>query len=427
MAARMLCTVLGLALATPLVAAAATPAVPEAAPQCRAEQGFAGGAEGRRTFLWRPDVLQDVARRLPTDATLQPAWRALQAEADAALQRGPYSVVDKTRLPASGNRHDYMSLGPYWWPDPKRPGGVPYVRRDGHFNPERDGDAFDVTRLEAMSRDVQSLALAYYFSGERRYADKAAQLLRTWFLAPATRMNPNLDHGQSIPGKVAGRAEGVIDAHRLPRVVESIGLLAPSGTLDAQELKGLEQWFGDFAHWMVDSPIGRKEQAARNNHGLYYDMLLTHFALFARDTALARRTAQEAGPRRLASQIAADGSLPHELTRTRSLHYSSWTLDAAFTLADLGQCVGVDLWQYRDGDSGRLHAAARFLAGTAVPPARWPYPELDLDDTQDLLEVMLRAEQRWPGEGFGAAARQLAPQHPADLLWLRSAALPATP
>ncbi|KAF1013276.1 MAG: hypothetical protein GAK31_03425 [Stenotrophomonas maltophilia] len=255
--------VLSLALAVPLVATAATalaaPSTPTAAPQCRAEQDYADAADGRRTFLWRPDVLREVARRIPSDAALQPAWRALRAEADAALQRGPYSVVDKTRLPASGNRHDYMSLGPYWWPDPKRPGGVPYTRRDGHFNPERDGEAFDVSRLEAMSRDVQSLSLAYYFSGEQRYADKAAVLLRTWFLAPATRTNPNLDHGQLIPGKVAGRAEGVIDAHRLPCVVESIGLLGPSGALDTQELQGLEQWFSAFSLWMVESPIGRKE------------------------------------------------------------------------------------------------------------------------------------------------------------------------
>ncbi|MCL3793320.1 hypothetical protein H6X68_12170, partial [Actinomyces sp. 186855] len=76
---------------------------------------------------------------------------------------------------------------------------------------------------------------------------------------------------------------------------------------------------------------------------------------------------------------------------------------------------------------GSLHAAARFLADKAIPTAQWPYPELDLDDTGDLLEVMLQAHQRWPGEGFDAAARTLAPKHPADLLWLRSAPLADSP
>jgi hypothetical protein len=29
-----------------------------------------------------------------------------------------------------------MSLAPYWWPDPKSPNGLPYIRRDGERNPE---------------------------------------------------------------------------------------------------------------------------------------------------------------------------------------------------------------------------------------------------------------------------------------------------
>ncbi|KAG8997613.1 hypothetical protein FRB94_007574, partial [Tulasnella sp. JGI-2019a] len=31
--------------------------------------------------------------------------------------QGPWSVVNKTLLPPSGNIHDYYSLSPYWWPD----------------------------------------------------------------------------------------------------------------------------------------------------------------------------------------------------------------------------------------------------------------------------------------------------------------------
>ena len=29
------------------------------------------------------------------------------------------------------------SVGPYWWPDPSKPDGLPYIRKDGHKNPER--------------------------------------------------------------------------------------------------------------------------------------------------------------------------------------------------------------------------------------------------------------------------------------------------
>ena len=71
--------------------------------------------------------------------------------ADAALTRGPYTVVDKTQTPASGDKHDYISMGPYWWPDPAQPTGEPYIRRDGEVNPERNTNAFDAVRMDSMA------------------------------------------------------------------------------------------------------------------------------------------------------------------------------------------------------------------------------------------------------------------------------------
>lgn len=390
----------------PVQAIAAGPA---SAPTCHADQGYAAAFDGGRLFLWRPDWLQQTRAQFDAPA-LATARTALLQAADAALQHPRYSVVDKTRLPASGDRHDYMSMGPYWWPDPSKADGLPYRRRDGHFNPERDSGAFDVTRLEAMSSDVQSLSLAYYFTGDERYADKAVQVLRTWFLDPATRMNPNLEHGQAIPGKVAGRAEGVIDAHRLPRVIESIGVLQRGKKLDAHDIAGLQRWFGDLAGWMQSSRIGQEERAARNNHGLFYDTLLTHFALFAGDAQLAAAVAERAKLVRLAPQISAKGELHEELTRTRSLHYVTWTLNAAYDLADLGNCVGVDLWSYQaPNGNGNLRKATDFVAAYSTDVSRWPYPELDKADTLDFYKAMSRAGWQWNEPDYFAGARALQP------------------
>jgi hypothetical protein len=94
--------------------------------------------------------------------------------ADTALAGPTYTVVDKTRTPPSGDKHDYISMGPYWWPDPSKPNGEPYLRRDGEFNPERATNAFDVSDLDAMSASVEALSLAYYFTDDARYATKAA-------------------------------------------------------------------------------------------------------------------------------------------------------------------------------------------------------------------------------------------------------------
>ena len=292
--------------------------------------------------------------------------------ASAAMLRAPYTVVDKTRTPASGDRHDYLSMGPYWWPDPDRDDGLPYVRRDGEVNPERETDAFDAADMEGMSLDVQALALAYYFTGEEAYATKAGDLVRIWFLTPETRMNPNLTHAQSVPGRASGRAEGVIDAHRLSRVVESLGLLDPSAALTEAERTAMRDWFGALVDWMETSPNGLAEKAAENNHGLFYDRLISHFALFAGREEVARTVIERFGRNRLARQIEPDGRLPRELSRTRSLHYSTWTLAAAFDVADLARCVGMDLLDRETADGRTMAAATNFLALWAGREREWP-------------------------------------------------------
>ncbi|MGQ2991434.1 MAG: alginate lyase family protein [Brevundimonas sp.] len=372
-----------------------TPA-PAQGPICDGALGYAEAFGGRRTFLLRPDHMTAIKARSATDEALKPARAAVLRRADAALARpAPYTVVDKTRLPASGDPHDYMSIGPYWWPDPDRPDGLPYVRRDGQVNPERATNAFDATDMEAMSRDVQALSLAYYLTDDERYAAKAAELVRAWFLAPETRMNPNLDYAQAVPGREAGRAEGVIDAHRLVRVVEGLGLLDPSPALTELDKKALRDWFAALVEWMATSPNGRAERAARNNHGVYYDMLLSHFALYAGMDDAARAVVGSFGQRRLAPQIDPDGRMPQELARTRSLHYSTWTLIAAMDVAQLGQCVGVDVWGYRTPDGRSLAKAVDFLDDWAGREREWPFPELNPDETGGLYEVLLRGAWAW--------------------------------
>lgn len=401
---------LAAAIATGLSSGAAAQA--SATPVCQGSDGYAEAFGGRRTFLWRPDWLTTLKARVDAgDPAVKPAYDAVIARANAALTHGPYTVVDKVRTPASGDKHDYMSMGPYWWPDPTKPDGLPYIRRDGEMNAERETNAFDLSDLENMSQDIQALALAHWYTGDARYAAKAAEMVRTWFLAPETRMNPNLNHGQAVPGRVSGRAEGVIDAYRFVRIIESVGLIGPSGALTDAEQVALQDWFAELVRWMATSPIGRAERAAANNHGVYYDVLISQFALFAGMDDVARTVTQRAGPDRLAKQIEPDGRLPLELARTRSLHYTAWTLVAAYDLADLGRCVDVDLWTYRTEDGRSLRAAADYLGAYAGREAEWPWPELDKTETGGVYEVMLRSAWGWSDPAFSARAAATASTH----------------
>jgi hypothetical protein len=368
---------------------------------CRGAAGYEADFDGRRTFLWRPSDLGQIAGRWSDDPDLAPAKRALLADAEAALTSGPWSVTDKTRLPPSGDPHDYASLAPYWWPD--NGADLPYVRHDGRVNPERDGDDYDAVRFSAMARAVEALALAHFYTGDTRYSDRAGTVLRAWFLDPATRMNPNLNFAQGIPGLETGRPVGIIDAHRMAPAVEAVGLLAGSGALTSAEEVDLRAWFGALVEWMLTSPLGIAEGNTLNNHAIHYDVMLAHYSLFAGDETIARRVLADYPQRRIAQQFAADGSLPEELARTRSFHYSASTLSSVYDLATLGECLGVDLWHTRLTDGRGPEQATAFLAGWAGREAAWPWPELRLE-TDTFHAALLRAARGYRSQELAAAA-----------------------
>ena len=385
---------LSLALLTGAADAPGLRPLPASQPACRGVEGYGAAFGGRRTFFLKPDQLTAIRASLATDPAVKSAYAELIRRADAALGRKPGSVMDKTTMPLSGDRHDYLSIAPYWWPDPSKPDGKPYLRRDGEFNPARDTNAFDRTAIGRMSDDVTALSLAYFYSGDRRYAEKAAVLIRTWFLDRATAMNPNARFAQAVMGREDGRAEGVLDTSGFQPVIDAVGLIAPSRALGDADEKKLEAWFGSYIDWMLTSPTGRQENAAKNNHGIWFDSQITQYALFARRPDIARSVVLAFPAKRIAVQFDPSGKLPAELARTRSLHYSIFALDPAFDVAEMAGCLGYDLWNWRDADGRGLRPATDFIAVWRGRVAAWPYPELR-PDPGEIDALLTRADWAW--------------------------------
>lgn len=347
-----------------------------------------------RTFALDPAALAAVEGRVAAgDPALSAAADALRREAEEALAAGPFSVIDKPMPPPSGDKHDYFSVGPYWWPDPASPDGKPYIRRDGETNPERL--LYDNVPLARLCQAVPTLALAAYLFDHEPYARHATRLLRVWFLDPATRMNPHLQYGQAIPGRCDGRGIGIIDTRGLIGVVDAVGLLAGAPSWTDTDQAGMVAWFRDYRAWLRESGHGRDEADQRNNHGTWYDAQVAAFALFAGDEAGAAETLRESATRRIASQIAPDGRQPHELARTKSLGYCAMNLLGLCDLAALGARVGVDLWSFETADGRGIRRAAAWLRDHALGADPWPYPQIAPFDHAGLLPLFRRVENRY--------------------------------
>ena len=340
-----------------------------------------------------PGALAQIKRCLDSgDKTFAPALEALVHDADRALRVTPPSVMDKTRLPPSSDKHDYVSTAPYFWPDPARSNGLPYIRHDGKVNPESRSEASDHDRLGRMAGTVQTLALAYYFTAKEPYAAHASRLLTVWFLEPATRMKPNMNFAQGVPGVNTGRGTGVLEGRSVVEAADAAQLLAGSKAWTPNDDSALRAWLAEFLDWLLTSKNGRDEAAARNNHGTFYDMQVLRLALVLGKTDLAKQIAAAAGAKRAATQIEPDGRQPLELQRTASLGYSAFNVQALFALATAAEYVGSDLWHYQTSDGRSIRKAVDFLLPYVDVPARkWPYEQIKPFDPVGFAAVLRQA------------------------------------
>ncbi|MEM8782126.1 MAG: alginate lyase family protein [Planctomycetota bacterium] len=302
------------------------------------------------------------------------AFEVLTDLADASLELPIRSVIDKPQAPASGSRHDYVSLSPYWWPNPDTKDGLPYVRHDGKFNPERD--QYDVPKLTDLANAVRWLGFAYYYTGDEAYAKNAIERCRVWFVDPATRMTPRMQFGQFIPGvEENGRQFGIIETVRLRWFPDSFAMLESSPHMTKEVRDGVRKWFADYAQWLMDSEFGTLERTYPNNHGTWANAQMATYGYFGGREDLAR-AAVDSIPARIAAQIMPDGLQPHEAERTTSLHYHDFNLRAHLDLAKIGQRLGIDLYRYETKEGAGIRTAAKFLVPYLLEEKAWPYEQI---------------------------------------------------
>jgi hypothetical protein len=320
------------------------------------------------------------------------AVQTLLKSADEALKQKPWSVTEKNIFPPSGDKRDYMTLAPYWFPDTTKPNGLPYIRRDGIRNPEV-WDYPERENMKTMAQSVLELTLAYYYTGEQKYADKAAEIIYVWFLDPKLGMNPNLNFGQAIKGRNTGRGAGLIESRVFVKVVNSAMLLRGNKAWSNENDQKLQAWFKEFLDWMDDSEIGKQEARAMNNHGTYYEQQRVAFAIFTGQYDRARNYIENSAKARIFHQQTEDGQMPLEQVRTLSMHYYTFNLGAMFTLAIMADKLGIDLFNFVDEYGQSMKVYVDFIKPYYLQEKEWTWQQIRPFDFQRaalLLDIASR-------------------------------------
>ncbi|SKB45618.1 alginate lyase family protein [Daejeonella lutea] len=360
----------------------------------------------QEVFLIDPQVLQKNKKAYEKkDPAIVKKVDQIIRRADEMLNVKPLSVMDKNFTPSSGTKHDYMSMGPYWWPDPAKPDGLPYIRKDGQRNPEINRIT-DRDYLGQLETRCKYLSLAYYFTGRPQYAEKANELIRVWFLNPETKMNPNLNFGQAIPGLNEGRGIGIIESRLLAYLVDWIDLLSADVSF-AKNKPGLQDWFAQYLSWLLESKNGVDESKAENNHGTFYELQVASFAAFTNNKTQIGKTFDKLKDR-IKLQIHEDGKQPLELERTNAYSYSAMNLSGWYSLALLGEKFNYDLWKL-GGTPPALHRAIEWLIPFTVGIEKRTYEQINPFNKEDVYSLLKIAHHKYKEESFNNLANSYKP------------------
>jgi hypothetical protein len=294
--------------------------------------------------------------------------RILKA-ADAALNQEPITITKYRAALSEGGPNDFYSNGDYWWPNPATTNGLPYIKHDGKSNP----DNFNHHRecLWQLRDAVAALGAAYKITGDDRYVQKAVELLRVFFLDPKTRMNPNLQYAQAIPGVSTGRGIGIIDTLHLIEIPKAVEAMEKSPAFPPDVLAGLKQWFADYVHWMTTSKNGHDEANTTNNHAVAFWLQVAVFSQFAGDEAQVAECRRRFKEVFVPKQMAPNGSFPRELVRTKPYGYSIFQLDNLATLCQVLSTANDNLWNFTLPDGRGIRKAVGFLYPYLADKSKW--------------------------------------------------------
>lgn len=312
-------------------------------------------------------------------------------EAEGELLSGPYSLMDKKLTPQTGDKHDYLSLARYYWPDPNQDDSLPYIEKDCEVNPDIFKDEYDNAKKCQMIRACIRLCLAYYLSNDEKYAVHATHLIKIWFLDPKSCMNPNLNFAQVQPGITNQNHFGIIEGHTFPYLFEALNFLEGSSSWTSAETQGMDAWATDYLEWLLYSHNGIRARHTFNNHSSWYDAQVLYFSLYTHQEHFAADYMEEFTVLKLKTHFAKDYSQPHEMVRKKNFFYSVFNLQALYNCVLLGRHINKDLWEIQHEGSRTLQKGLDFLLLFLENQREWERGCIERSDFSEIGSLLLIA------------------------------------
>lgn len=275
-------------------------------------------------------------------------YTKLMRSAAEALNQQALSVTFQGKT-----THDYYTQKPYDWSN-NMPSPCGSTHCDGIINPLADRGDYEAAII--FGRTVRTLGLAYAFTEDARYADKAIELINTWCLNPDTYMNPEVFGSQGIEQYIT-----------FPGAFYGADLIYDYPGWDPVEKQEFLDWVYDFAndasslHYTNNWENWRQVFVSSAGALLHNQELMDNaFNNFKTD---------------LTSHIDSSGRMSKELGRTKSLSYSTYALNAMTQVAEIARHQGSDLYNYAVGGRS-LKTAWDYHARYVISPSSWPYQQI---------------------------------------------------
>jgi hypothetical protein len=275
------------------------------------------------------------------------------------LIKNPYSITDnKFDAKQYISPNDYASNATYYWPDETKSDGLPYIEKL-EPNPDKYTTS-DRKYIDILINDLLLLTAFYLNKNKNKYARKAIELLRVFFIDSATRMNPNLDYSgyikytdsNTIHKNIKLRGN-IIDTNSfciLPDMMIILNdyLSETNNFLDKKVHQQMQLWFRNMASWFMYSEYGIKHSKKENNILSSYYLQLASYIYGSGEIDLAKKILQDNVHRVLSAQIDEDGNQVHEIKRLHPIHYCNFNLDMLSKLLIISKNLDIDIYNYQD-------------------------------------------------------------------------------